>query len=117
VTNARAFYTTRAAAGATGTRLSLRPLIFEGFGSANLGRIAPRGCGGVFDERECHISQLSSSAKADDPVFQSVGDGNEKLRRTGYPAFAGYDGPLSSSAVHRCCSLALVVTTERLFDS
>jgi hypothetical protein len=27
VTNARAFYTTRAAAGATGTRLSLRPLI------------------------------------------------------------------------------------------
>jgi hypothetical protein len=31
VTNARAFYTPRAAAGATGTRLSLRPLIFEGF--------------------------------------------------------------------------------------
>src|ERR1700733_11604838 len=30
VTNARAFYTTRAAAGATGTRLSLRPLIFRG---------------------------------------------------------------------------------------
>ena len=29
VTNARAFYTTRAAAGATGTRLSLRPLFFE----------------------------------------------------------------------------------------
>jgi len=31
VTNARAFYTPRAAAGATGTRLSLRPLFFEGF--------------------------------------------------------------------------------------
>jgi hypothetical protein len=30
VTNARAYYTTRAAAGATGARLSLRPLIFEG---------------------------------------------------------------------------------------
>jgi hypothetical protein len=30
VTNARATYTTRATAGATGTRLSLRPLIFEG---------------------------------------------------------------------------------------
>jgi hypothetical protein len=28
VTNARAFYTTRAAAGAAGTRLSLRPLFF-----------------------------------------------------------------------------------------
>jgi hypothetical protein len=30
VTNARAFYTPRAAAGATGTRLSLRPLISDG---------------------------------------------------------------------------------------
>jgi hypothetical protein len=30
VTNARAFYTTRAAAGASGARHSLRPLIFEG---------------------------------------------------------------------------------------
>jgi hypothetical protein len=35
---------------------------------------------------------LSSSAKADDPVFQSACDRIEKLRRTGYPAFAGYDG-------------------------
>jgi hypothetical protein len=26
-----------------------------------------------------------------DPVFQSSCDGIEKLRRTGYPAFAGYD--------------------------
>jgi hypothetical protein len=43
VTNARAFYTTRAAAGATGTRLSLRPLIEEdGMFSKNLGRIARR---------------------------------------------------------------------------
>jgi hypothetical protein len=42
VTNARATYTTRAAAGATGTRLSLRPLIFEGHEIAKLGRIAPR---------------------------------------------------------------------------
>src|SRR3954469_12513960 len=30
VTNARVFYTTRAAAGASGARHSLRPLIFEG---------------------------------------------------------------------------------------
>src|SRR5205823_14336202 len=33
----------------------------------------------------------SSSAKAGDPVFQSAGDGIEEPRRTGYPAFAGYD--------------------------
>src|SRR5712671_5593067 len=33
----------------------------------------------------------SSPAKAGDPVFQSAGDGIEKLQRTGYPAFAGYD--------------------------
>src|ERR1700688_4145392 len=42
VTNARAFYNTRAAAGATGTRLSLRPLIFWRDGFAQLGRIARR---------------------------------------------------------------------------
>jgi hypothetical protein len=34
----------------------------------------------------------SSSAKADDPVFRGVSDGIESSRRTGYPAFAGYDG-------------------------
>src|SRR6266850_4112363 len=34
----------------------------------------------------------SSPAKAGDPVFQSGSDGIEKLRRTGYPACAGYDG-------------------------
>ena len=37
-------------------------------------------------------AQSSSSAKADDPVFQSVSDGIEKLQRTGYSAFAEYDG-------------------------
>jgi hypothetical protein len=48
VTNARAFYSTRAAAGATGTRLSLRPLIFRRPDFlANLGRIAPREGGGM----------------------------------------------------------------------
>src|SRR5258708_18637407 len=39
----------------------------------------------------CHI-KVSSSAKADDPVFQGTRDEVEKPRRTGYPAFAGYDG-------------------------
>jgi hypothetical protein len=47
VTNARAFYTTRAAAGATGTRLSLRPPIFEAKEDAQLGRIASREGGRV----------------------------------------------------------------------
>src|ERR1700692_1432004 len=40
--------------------------------------------------RRCHIKP-SSSAKADDPVFQSGCDRTGKSRRTGYPAFAGYD--------------------------
>src|SRR5882724_5043205 len=35
---------------------------------------------------------LSSPAKAGDPVFQSTCDRTAKPRRTGYPAFAGYDG-------------------------
>src|SRR5258705_7748121 len=36
-------------------------------------------------------SELSSSAKADDPVFRSDSDGIDRARRTGYPAFAWYD--------------------------
>jgi hypothetical protein len=35
---------------------------------------------------------LSSSAKADDPVLRDAATRAEKPRRTGYPAFAGYDG-------------------------
>jgi hypothetical protein len=38
------------------------------------------------------VSHLSSPAKAGDPVLRGVNDGIEKLRRTGYPACAGYDG-------------------------
>jgi hypothetical protein len=46
VTNARVYYTTRAAAGASGARHSLRPLIAEGGNfKAKLGCIAPRECG------------------------------------------------------------------------
>ena len=76
VTNARAYYSTRAAAGASGTRHSPRPLL----GGAQLGRHASRGC-----------SRPSSPAKAGDPVFRDVSDRTEKLRHTGYSAFAEYD--------------------------
>jgi hypothetical protein len=48
VTNARAFYTTRAAAGAPGTRHSPRPHFFRAVCSAQPGRITPRECGCVF---------------------------------------------------------------------
>src|SRR6516165_8535764 len=34
----------------------------------------------------------SSPAKAGDPVFEDRKDQTEKPQRTGYPAFAGYDG-------------------------
>ena len=43
VTNSRAFYTPREAAGATGTRLSLRPLIFEAKEYAQPGRESAAG--------------------------------------------------------------------------
>src|SRR5258707_165932 len=36
--------------------------------------------------------QPSSPAKAGDPVFRDVSNGIERLRRTGYSAFAEYDG-------------------------
>src|SRR5713226_3370352 len=39
-------------------------------------------------------SQPSSPAKAGDPVFRDAGDRTERLRRTGYSAFAEYDGSL-----------------------
>jgi hypothetical protein len=50
---------------------------------AQLGRIAPR------DRKVASpILQLSSPAKAGDPVFRDASDGIEKPRRTGYPAGA-----------------------------
>src|SRR6478735_7275800 len=60
VTNARAFYTTRAAADASRVRHSLRPLIFRERNERQ--NLAPN------RRRDC--LRLSSSAKADDPVFQ-----------------------------------------------
>src|SRR5216684_4829083 len=43
----------------------------------------------------------SSPAKAGDPVFQSTCDLTEKPRRTGYPAFAGYDGKIQCTRKHQ----------------
>jgi hypothetical protein len=43
----------------------------------------------------------SSSAEADDPVFRGVSDGIESSRRTGYPAFAGYDGGVLNAIIGR----------------
>src|SRR6476661_3236156 len=54
----------------------------------------------------CHI-KVSSSAKADDPVFQSGRDEVEKPRRTGYPAFAGYDSDC------RACFLPVLAPNKR----
>jgi hypothetical protein len=51
VTNARVYYTPRAAAGASGARHSLRPPIGGWKFIANLGRIAPRECETVFRRR------------------------------------------------------------------
>jgi len=59
VTNARVYYTTRAAAGASGALHSLRPLIAEGGNfKAKLGCIAPRECGIV-----SHSSLPATNAK------------------------------------------------------
>ena len=62
-------YFAREAAGATGTRLSLRPLAFEGHYLAKLGRVAPR-------EREA-VSQLMQSGirRAAKPPLRGGGRG------------------------------------------
>jgi hypothetical protein len=44
-------------------------------------------------------NQASSSAKADDPVFRGVSDETARPRRTGYSAFAEYDGEWCGCAV------------------
>ena len=104
VTNSRVFFTTRGC-GRIGRPAFPAPL---------LGSAAPSICGGHDvraklarnarrDREAALVPTSSSSAKADDPVFQRASDGIEKPRRTGYPACAGYDGLLWSSAVHRSC--------------
>src|SRR5713226_9917375 len=48
-----------------------------------------------------HTLRPSSSAKAGDPVFRGVSDGTEKPQRTGYSAFAEYDGHCEERLVRR----------------
>ena len=81
VTNARAFYTTRAAAGALSARHFLRPLFF--------------GRKFLQDSDKCCRENVISClviARPGDQVFQSADNGIEKLGHNGYPPFAGYDG-------------------------
>jgi hypothetical protein len=52
---------------------------------------APRDREVVFDERERATFSSVIIRESGDPVFRCVCDGTEKLRRTGYPACAGYD--------------------------
>src|SRR5258707_5337518 len=103
VTNARVYYTTRAAAGASarGIPHALKGRKFH----ARLGRIAPRDRGSVSEEYEratpsVVIARLDRATQ----YSRDAGDGIEKPRRTGYPAgachrarrrrdpVAGYDG-------------------------
>jgi hypothetical protein len=88
-------------AGATGTRRSPRPLWAEDLSTARA-RCAAR-ANVCLMNTNAQRSQPSSPAKAGDPVFRGVSDGIEKLRRTGYSAFAEYDGTLwsrSATQVH-----------------
>jgi hypothetical protein len=111
VTNARAHYSTRAAAGATGTRLSLRPLFWggsnlhnsgairRGMADAHLAVIASVAKQSILSSRSHGLLRRfaprndgnfsSSPAKAGDPVFRGVRDRSESSRRTGYPRFRG----------------------------
>jgi hypothetical protein len=38
------------------------------------------------------VGDIFRASKAGDPVFRGVSDGDEKPQRTGYSAFAEYDG-------------------------
>jgi len=66
VTNACAYLTAHAAADAPSVRHSLRPLFFEGTLTQQLGRIAPRECGGV---SEIGATSLRGAKRRSNPVF------------------------------------------------
>jgi hypothetical protein len=68
VTNARVYYTPRAAAGATGTRLSLRPLIWEGRCSCKNSSASRRE-----NAEECVDVVIASEAK------QSISPSKERM--------------------------------------
>ena len=84
-------YFTHEAAGASGARHSLRPLLFEGRDSCK-----PR------THRAARMrshTQPSLPAKAGDPVFRGASDGIERPQRTGYPACAGMTAKNSFSCL------------------
>jgi hypothetical protein len=97
-------HTAHEAAGATGTRHSPRPLLFKGErfinGSGASRRGVVKAC--LMHSSAPHL-QLSSPAKAGDPVIRGISDGTEKPRRTGYPAYAGYDSSGWSGPHRRHC--------------
>src|ERR1700683_4777037 len=80
VTNARAYYHYTRGCGCNGHPAFPTPSLGRKI-PAQLGRMARR-----------EGSRSSSPAKTGDPVFRGVIDGIEKLRLTGYSAFAEYDG-------------------------
>jgi hypothetical protein len=84
VTNARAFYTTRAAAGAPSARHSLRPLFSGPMISYELGRIAPRGCGGVSWHRHCERSEASRRASKKDGLLRRKCSVRRRGRHCGF---------------------------------
>src|SRR5258707_10173623 len=69
VTNARVYYTTRAAAGASDARHSLRPLMFRGYWFMHdSGAFAPRGRGGI-PRRHCELSTGLRPTPLDETVW------------------------------------------------
>jgi len=72
------------AAGASGARLSLRPLLLGRMVTAQLGRFASREGGFVFYRHRPRRRAIQHS--------RGSADENDGSRRTGYPACAGYDG-------------------------
>jgi hypothetical protein len=117
VTNARAYYSTRAAAGASGTRhsplplgVAPRPLWANGF-SFNSG--APRR--GMADvclmNRDAPTLSVVVARESGRSSIPSVHVGGESSRRTGYSAFAEYDGSCisrvdASPGLRQACSKA-----------
>src|SRR6266849_5368096 len=81
----------REAAGAAGTRRSPRPLMGGRFSKAS-GASRREIVKSYRMNTNASHSQPSSPAKAGDTVFRGAGDRTERPQRTGYPAFAGYDG-------------------------
>ena len=82
VTNARASYTTRAAAGALGIRHSLRPLFRRGTSMEKLARITQRECDGASE-----VINVIARSVSDEAIHLLLSRGNGLLR------FARNDGP------------------------